>query len=246
VVGATNILFKQKKDLVDAIVQMEDGSIEILDVNLKRNLVLTTADLRFAETIVKQVCTDGKTPDGDSFMDGVGWEGGDEWIRAQFKYYLMCLMRTSLLEEDGSRQRDAFGSPYIYAWKNTNNWRIWNDYVNSEERNTPGIFSLAPGHPCEGNISVTDMKLRLSHTMQSTESGRRINQAVTSTGKAVAQTGKVVGVALTSAKGALSNWWSTMTTPVAVAIPPSQSRDFSDNGTGSQTQKRPVEEPMDN
>ena len=142
---------------------MQDGSIEVLDPNLKRSLALTTADLRFAEAIVKQVTTDGsRGAEGDSFMDGVGWEGGDEWIRAQFKYYLMCLMRTSLLEDDAGRQKDAFGASFVYAWRNTNNWRIWNDYVTSEERNTPGIFSLAPGHPCEGNMSVTDMKLRLS------------------------------------------------------------------------------------
>lgn len=51
--------------------------------------------------------------------------------------------------------------------------------------------------------------------MQSTEGGRRFNQAVQNTGKAVLQTGKVVGGALTSAKGVLSSWWNTVTSPTS-------------------------------
>lgn len=45
--------------------------------------------------------------------------------------------------------------------------------------------------------------------MQSSESGRKLNQAV---GKAVTNTGKAVGGALSQAKGALSTWWSSVTT----------------------------------
>lgn len=41
--------------------------------------------------------------------------------------------------------------------------------------------------------------------MSSSESGRRINQAVTTTGKAV-------GGAIIQAKGAFSHWWSSLTT----------------------------------
>ena len=40
--------------------------------------------------------------------------------------------------------------------------------------------------------------------MQSTEGGRKLNQAVNTTSKAV-------GGAITQAKGAFSNWWSSMT-----------------------------------
>lgn len=43
-------------------------------------------------------------------------------------------------------------------------------------------------------------------TIQNTEGGRRLNQAVANTGKAVAQTSKAV-------RGVFSSWWSTMTTP---------------------------------
>lgn len=50
-------------------------------------------------------------------------------------------------------------------------------------------------------------------TMSSTESGRKMTQAVVNTGRAVASTSRVVGGALSQAKGALSVWWSTLTTP---------------------------------
>lgn len=47
-------------------------------------------------------------------------------------------------------------------------------------------------------------------TMQNTEGGRKLNQAMVSTGRAVATTGRAVGGALSHAKGALSSWWSNL------------------------------------
>lgn len=48
--------------------------------------------------------------------------------------------------------------------------------------------------------------------MNSSESGRKLNQAVNTTSKAV-------GGALSQAKGAFSNFWSAFTTPTTVAEP---------------------------
>lgn len=63
--------------------------------------------------------------------------------------------------------------------------------------------------------------------MSSTESGRKVTQAVVSTGRAVASTSRVVGGALSQAKGALSVWWSTLTTPSPVGEnPPATDPDF--------------------
>lgn len=94
VVGATNILFKQKTQLYDILVDIETGRIECQDLELRKQLHLTTEDLRFADYIVKHVSEERH----DVFLDGVGWEGGDEWIRTQFRIYLMCLLRTSMLQ----------------------------------------------------------------------------------------------------------------------------------------------------
>ncbi|XP_043258297.1 late secretory pathway protein AVL9 homolog isoform X1 [Colletes gigas] len=200
IVGVTNILFKQKKQLIDVLVEVDNTRIETTDPELRRQLHLTTEDLRFADYIVRHV----SEPRKDIFLDGVGWEGGDEWIRTQFRVYLLSMLRTSMQQD--SRQSDHYNSAFIAAWRLTNNYKMWSN------SNKPEINNIEPGHPFAGQLSVQDMKLRLSHTMQNTESGRKLNQAMASTGRAVATTGKAVGGAISQAKGAFSNWWSTLTT----------------------------------
>ncbi|XP_076626649.1 late secretory pathway protein AVL9 homolog isoform X2 [Colletes latitarsis] len=200
IVGVTNILFKQKKQLIDVLVEVDNTRIETTDPELRRQLHLTTEDLRFADYIVRHV----SEPRKDIFLDGVGWEGGDEWIRTQFRVYLLSMLRTSMQQD--TRQSDHYNSAFIAAWRLTNNYKMWSS------SNKPEINNIEPGHPFAGQLSVQDMKLRLSHTMQNTESGRKLNQAMASTGRAVATTGKAVGGAISQAKGAFSNWWSTLTT----------------------------------
>ncbi|XP_076756647.1 late secretory pathway protein AVL9 homolog [Xylocopa sonorina] len=214
IVGATNVLFKQKKQLIDVLVEVENTRIETSDPELKKQLHLTTEDLRFADYIVRHVME----PRKDIFLDSVGWEGGDEWIRTQFRVYLLSMLRTSLQQD--TRQSDHYNSAFMTAWRSTNNYKIW---CNS---NKPEINNVEPGHPFAGQLSVQDMKLRLSHTMQNTESGRKINQAMASTGRAVATTGKAVGGAISQAKGAFSNWWTTLT-----AVQPVEEGKTADNQT---------------
>ncbi|XP_069777179.1 late secretory pathway protein AVL9 homolog isoform X2 [Narcine bancroftii] len=92
VAGATNILFRQQKHLSDAVVDIEEAGIQTHDPELRKLLNLTTADLRFADFLVKHV-TENRD---DVFLDGTGWEGGDEWIRAQFSLYIHSLLATTL------------------------------------------------------------------------------------------------------------------------------------------------------
>ncbi|KAL1137878.1 hypothetical protein AAG570_009574 [Ranatra chinensis] len=203
VIGATNVLFKQKKNLADIVVEVESGRVETIDIDLKRALHLSTEDLRFGEFLVRQV----SEMRHDNYLDGVGWEGGDEWIRSQFHAYTLCLLRTSLLAE-GSKELDQFNKWFMAAWQETNSYKKW--LLSSHSQN---ILEVNPGHPFTGQLSVADMKLRFAHTMQTTEGGRKLNQAMASTSRAVATTGRAVGGALTQAKGALSNWWSNLTSP---------------------------------
>lgn len=69
--------------------------------------------------------------------------------------------------------------------------------------------------------------------MQSSESGRKLNQAV---GKAVTSTGKAVGGAISHAKGAFSTWWSsvTTTTGIPVAITPDATSPESETKFGNE------------
>lgn len=80
VVGASNVLFKQKRQLFDILVDTTELRIETADLVLRRQLVLSTEDLRFADHIVRH-----------------GTAQGDAWIRDQFATYIIYLLRTSLL-----------------------------------------------------------------------------------------------------------------------------------------------------
>lgn len=71
--------------------------VHIQDLELRKTLNLTTADLRFADYLVKHV-TENRD---DVFLDGTGWEGGDEWIRAQFTLYLHSLLSSALQQGGG-------------------------------------------------------------------------------------------------------------------------------------------------
>ncbi|XP_059165254.1 late secretory pathway protein AVL9 homolog [Physella acuta] len=197
VLGATNILFKQRRQLIDVFVEIHDGKVDIRDKDLQRKLSLTTADLRFADYLVKTV-TDERP---GLFLDGTEWEGSDEWIRAQFKHYLNSLLST--VDSDDVKLLDDFGTSFIDTWKTTHNYRYWMENDHSAVRDIP------PGHPFQGNLSMADVRVRFNHTLQNTERGRKINAAVVQTGKYVVQTGKAVGGALTSAKSAVSGWFSS-------------------------------------
>ena len=45
-------------DVILSFVQLPQMSLEVHDENLRRQMALTTADLRFADYIVKSVCDD--------------------------------------------------------------------------------------------------------------------------------------------------------------------------------------------
>lgn len=60
---------------------------------------------------------------------------------------------------------------------------------------------MVPGHPFQGQLSMADMRLKFQHTMQSSDGGRKLNQAV-------AYTGKAMGGALNQAKSTLNSWWN--------------------------------------
>ncbi|XP_014696570.1 late secretory pathway protein AVL9 homolog isoform X1 [Equus asinus] len=215
VAGATNILFRQQKHLSDAIVEVEEALIQIHDPELRKLLNPTTADLRFADYLVRHV-TENRD---DVFLDGTGWEGGDEWIRAQFAVYIHALLAATL-QLDNEKILSDYGTAFVTAWKNTHNYRVWNSNKH------PALAEINPNHPFQGQYSVSDMKLRFSHSVQNSERGKKIGNVVVTTSRNVVQTGKAVGQsvggAFSSAKTAMSSWLSTFTssTPQSLTEPP--------------------------
>ncbi|XP_072523409.1 late secretory pathway protein AVL9 homolog isoform X2 [Salminus brasiliensis] len=134
VAGATNILFRQQRHLSDAIIDVEEARIHVDDPELRRILSLSTADLRFSDFLLKHVTENRE----DVFLDGTGWEGGDEWIRAQFTLYLHSLL-ASTLQQDNEKLLADYGSAFISAWKITHNYRVW--FSNKH----PSMAEITPG-----------------------------------------------------------------------------------------------------
>jgi len=190
VIGATNALFKAKKDLSDAVVDIDEETLVFKDPELRRALALTTEDLRFIDNVIRVVGSDDQRGE---FMEGVGWEGGDEWVRAQFRFYLVCLLRTSLLPQD-TNEMHLYNSHYTTQLRETKFHTAW-------KSDPPiGLVGLVPGHPCSGAVGVSDVKLRLSHTMTNTDGGKKVTAAM-------ASTGRVVSGGIGAAKGAFSSWF---------------------------------------
>ncbi|XP_030382203.1 late secretory pathway protein AVL9 homolog [Scaptodrosophila lebanonensis] len=190
VIGTSNVLFQQKRQLADVLVDIDAANLETHDAELRRQLVLSTEDLRYMDFILKHV----QTPKEDA-------EGSEYWIREQFQGYILALLRTTVAQDATPKDNDHFNAHFVGAFKRTQCFQEWYDV-----RPEPEFFDLLPaGHPFAGTLSVADMKLKIAQTMQNSESGRKINQAVNTTSRAV-------GGAISQAKGAFSSWWSSITT----------------------------------
>ena len=211
IIGATNDLFLHRKGLTDVIIKKvdEDYKLEVQDPELKRALQLTTEDLRFTENLIQHVCdVPGhlKTDEPDVFLDGIGWEGGDEWVRAQFRFYIICLLRT-VINTEAPSQVNHFNSSFIQMWKKTKNYRAWRRFRRQIVKNRgttdchDAMQQIVPGHPYAGNSKffiTHDISLHVKNAMQNTESGKRVSKAVASTGQAVSK-------GLSSAKSTFSS-----------------------------------------
>jgi hypothetical protein len=132
-IGATNILFKQRLyEELDAFIDETEVDLKQND-QLKKQLQLTTADIRFVDYIIKNVNATrlkeqvrvntsdaNNTPTLLSFkktlpnevnqsntnmsgsiddLTSSSWEGSDDWIRLNFKWYLYSMIG-SVIKED--------------------------------------------------------------------------------------------------------------------------------------------------
>ncbi|XP_068741613.1 late secretory pathway protein AVL9 homolog [Montipora capricornis] len=197
VVGASNYLFKRQKGLSDVLVDLQNGAVEIHDPQLDEQLSLSTADLRFADYLIHHV--------NDYVEKGeqeAGWDGSEEWIRAQFKMYLLSLLST-IQHTDGEGMTN-YNEQFVEAWKQTTNFRVW------QEKEHAGIDDVHAGHPFQGHLGLSDIKIRLANVVQDvaskSERGRRIEQAVS-------QTSMVVGSAINSARSFVTSWLTANTQP---------------------------------
>ena len=193
VIGATNFLFKQKREMYDVIVDMEANSIIINDLNLKKLLTLTIEDLRFMDYIMKHVkvektsgenSTTNEPQISDAFdpfdYDITKWLGGDEWIRYHFRIYTLYLLKAAKSQTN----LDLFNSGFVQTWKSsTNNYRIWDS--TGKASILDGLQARHPfgSPPGAKRINFNDVKLKFSYAVNSSEKGRIVNQALNGIGR---------------------------------------------------------------
>lgn len=148
VIGTSNILFRQKRQLMDIFIDIEQNTIEAHDPELRRQLIPSTEDSRFIDYVVRNV----QFPKEDA-------EGSEQWIRKQFQGYMLAMLRTAVLAPDGSKEMEHFNGNFMYALKQTACYNSWLNCPKSSEFNFEQICN---GHPFAGTLSFGDVKLRLA------------------------------------------------------------------------------------
>lgn len=148
IIGTSNILFRQKRQIMDVLIDIENVSIETHDQDLRRQLTLTTEDLRFVDFVVRHV----QFPKEDA-------EGSEQWIREQFQGYMMAILRTAVMAPDSSKDIEHFNVNFINAWRRTSSYQDW---LNLPSTIDFDFEQISAGHPFAGTLSVGDMKLKIA------------------------------------------------------------------------------------
>lgn len=188
VVGASNVLFQQKKNLVDVLIDVTQMTVDMIDPEMKKCLALTTEDLRFFEHVARGI----ENPRANGY-------GTDSWIREQFESYFTSMLKTAY-ETDNIRDCECFNADFVSVWRKTNNFQDWlaKKITSTSSGSEPRAFDNFPsGHPFSRQsnaINVSDFRNKIAQSINNTQSARKINQAVNST--------------LSNAKTTFSSWLS--------------------------------------
>lgn len=154
------MLFQQKKNLVDVLVDVKQMTVEASDPEIKKCLALTTEDLRFFEHVTRGI--DNPRADGYGF---------DSWIREQFESYFTSMLKTAYENEtdnDNLRKCECFNAEFISAWRKTNNFQDWlaKKITSTSSAAEPSAFDNFPsGHPFsrQSNVAnVSDFRNKIS------------------------------------------------------------------------------------
>ena len=107
-------------------------------------LSLTVPDLRYCQLLYEGSC------DSDAVTQ---WIGSSEWIRSQYKLYLLSLLSSSIAGD--SRAHDDFNPQFMKQFASSTVFRSWLETPHQ------GILATPPKHICEGDMSLSDIKRQL-------------------------------------------------------------------------------------
>ncbi|XP_062510559.1 late secretory pathway protein AVL9 homolog [Corticium candelabrum] len=189
IVGASNDLLRRQTDWVDVVIDVTTGEILYNTDGLSDLLSLTTADMRFVECLTHTV--------GDENSDDTQWEGSNDWIRAQFSFYLLSMLSCSLsLDEDTWVD---FNEGYVAEVRCKRFYRIWKETPNAE------IADVEPRHPFYGQYTTADLRRQLLELTRRWSLKLTPQQRDRST-KAVAAISSRVGSWWSSASRSVQSW----------------------------------------
>ncbi len=215
--GVVNPLFeKQQSKICDVFADVSTGIVAVHDHSLKPCLHLSTADLRFCSILSETIC--------EREANQSDWLGSNDWIRVQFKHYLISLLKTSLEGDDAAK--DEFNSDFMRVWCESPVYKSWlqkigkDRTITTEEPKaevkdvmTKDILSQTlPMHMCTGELSISDLKRRF--LAQASDYGLNVGsreEVVQQTQEVIAVTTErvteAVSRAWTSASNAVYKWW---------------------------------------
>ena len=138
-VGTSNALITHKwESYADCLLDLDQPSLRIKSNLLSHKIALTNADLRFIDKIVSTVADTENA-------EIVKFEGGDAWIRSQFRNYLDSFLAISQYKENTNLVKD-YGEAFLISWvDNTASAAVWK---NLKEKNKLDLTEIKPCHPC--------------------------------------------------------------------------------------------------
>lgn len=176
IVGSTNSLLLQQKDKYsDIIINLDDNTIGISSPSLRSALTLTAADRRWIDFLTQEIneTWDETNPSRPKTMQ---YAGSEEFIRSQFEAYILGLISSvkyhNFLQAQSTGQKNPlapaeedpavdYGLEWIEAWKNTENYRLWNS------KTDPNIFAVSePKHPSAGGLTIDDVQRRIAEQVK--------------------------------------------------------------------------------
>ncbi|KAK3074780.1 hypothetical protein LTR53_002512 [Teratosphaeriaceae sp. CCFEE 6253] len=196
-VGSTNSLLIQQKDrYCDVLVDLDENVMSVLSPTLRTAVTLSAADRRWIDFLTQQVSETWDDTD-PSRPKTHGYAGSEEFIRLQFEEYLLALLSAEkyhqfltthkegdpqalLADVDGDPSAD-FGSGFLDAWRQTENYKLWTRTTDSH------LFDIVePRHPCAGGITIEDVQRRLAAQVAELHLDERFSQTRDVVGKRIA------------------------------------------------------------
>ncbi|KAI9696233.1 MAG: late secretory pathway protein avl9 [Candelina mexicana] len=215
IVGSTNPLLLQQKDRYsDILVNLDEGIVGISSSSLRASLSLSVADRRWIDFLTQSV-QETWDPDNPGRPITMGYVGSEEFIRLQFEEYLLALISSvkyhihvekskdnphALLSDIEGDPSHDFGSDWVDAWMETENFRIFQKFTDSH------LYDIVePHHPCAGGLTMEDIQRRLTQQVSELHLDERFSTGKEALNKHLATGQKKVS-------SAFNNLWADIET----------------------------------